>query len=128
MQQARSCDDKRRFHRIVYHANATISNQNQSWPVRIIDLSLNGCLLAAPEEGWSGGKDIPYSLHLGLAESVEIKFEVVLAHHANGQLGFQCVKIDLDSVCQLRRLVELNLGDSRLLERDLAALSQCQNP
>ena len=31
--------------------------------------------------------------------------------------------IDLESISHLRRLVELNLGDSSLLERELAALS-----
>jgi len=30
--------------------------------------------------------------------------------------------IDLDSISHLRRLVELNLGDEALLERELAAL------
>ena len=38
------------------------------------------------------------------------------------QLGLVCRSIDLDSVTHLRRLLELQLGDPTLLERDLAAL------
>jgi hypothetical protein len=39
-------------------------------------------------------------------------------------LGFVCQYIDLDSISHLRRLVELNLGDGSLLERELAALGE----
>ena len=35
-------------------------------------------------------------------------------------IGIECQHIDLDSMINLRRLVELNLGDERLLERELA--------
>jgi hypothetical protein len=43
--------------------------------------------------------------------------------HTRGQnAGLLCLDIDIDSVTHLRRLVELNLGDSDLLERELSAL------
>ena len=38
--------------------------------------------------------------------------------------GLLCKGIDLDSVTHLRRLIELQLGDPALLERDLAELIQ----
>ena len=44
-------------------------------------------------------------------------------HHNNGYTGLRCDSIDLDSVTHLRRLIELQLGDPALLERDLAELS-----
>jgi hypothetical protein len=37
-------------------------------------------------------------------------------------LGFQVQYIDLDSATHLRRLVELNLGDPALLEREFENL------
>jgi hypothetical protein len=43
-------------------------------------------------------------------------------HSDEGQVGFECEFIDLDSISNLRRLVELNLGDSMLLERQLGSL------
>lgn len=43
--------------------------------------------------------------------------------YQNGRYaGFQCVSIDLESATELRRLLELNLGDPALLERDIQAL------
>jgi hypothetical protein len=48
--------------------------------------------------------------------------EVVLTRAQPQSLGFVCRHIDLDSISHLRRLVELNLGDEQLLERELAAL------
>ena len=36
--------------------------------------------------------------------------------------GLHCLAIDIDSVTHLRRLVELNLGDPALLEREVSAL------
>lgn len=49
---------------------------------------------------------------------------VTLAHQKDGLLGLQCREIDLDSITHLRRLIELNLGSSELLERELGALVQ----
>ena len=36
--------------------------------------------------------------------------------------GLICRNLDIDSATHLRRLVELNLGDPKLLERELSAL------
>jgi len=46
-----------------------------------------------------------------------------LAHVGdNNTVGIRCESIDLDSISHLRRLVELNLGDPELLNRELSAL------
>jgi hypothetical protein len=37
-------------------------------------------------------------------------------------VGLHCRHIDIESLAHLRRLIELNLGDPALLERELAAL------
>ncbi|MNJ68362.1 hypothetical protein D3C77_646020 [compost metagenome] len=49
--------------------------------------------------------------------------DVQLVRSHTQQLGFSCLNIDVESASHLRRLVEFNLGDERLLERELAALS-----
>jgi hypothetical protein len=46
----------------------------------------------------------------------------VITHVEGLYIGLACRNIDLDSVTHLRRLVELNLGDVALLERELSAL------
>ena len=116
-------DEKRQFRRIVYQTDATVTNSGHSWPVKVIDLSLKGCLVECPES-WHAHPGDRYQIQIPLTESVVITMNVSLAHRRSTLVGFRCIHIDLDSICQLRRLVELNLGDSHILERDLEALIQ----
>jgi hypothetical protein len=53
--------------------------------------------------------------------------ELTATHIVDNKVGFKCEHIDIDSITQLRRLVELNLGNSSLLERDLLSLSDYQD-
>lgn len=114
-------DDKRRFHRIFYHACAELTGAGQAHPCKIIDLSLRGCLLDL-EQAWTGADGAEYSLKFDLSDEISIVMAVVATHAVGNRVGFKCVHIDIDSISSLRRLVELNLGDSELLERELAAL------
>lgn len=54
--------------------------------------------------------------------SAGIHITVALKHGDDEYLGFLCQDVDLDSVTHLRRLVELNLGDDTLMQRELQAL------
>ncbi|MGZ0078910.1 PilZ domain-containing protein [Methylomonas sp. BW4-1] len=114
-------DDKRRFHRIFYHTGAVLTGSGQTYPCKIIDLSLRGCLLDC-EQPLAGQADTLYNLKFDLSEEISISMEVAATHADANRVGFKCVHIDIDSISNLRRLVELNLGDSELLERELAAL------
>jgi len=45
-----------------------------------------------------------------------------VAHIEGDHIGLLCRSIDLDSITHLRHLIELNLGDAALLEREFKAL------
>lgn len=115
-------EDKRRFHRIIYNAEAVLQSDQVFYPCKIVDLSLKGCLVSF-DEPWAGSPERLYTLTLKLTDEVSIIMGVEVAHVVGTQVGFKCQHIDIDSISRLRRLVELNLGDSDLLERELAALS-----
>jgi hypothetical protein len=51
-----------------------------------------------------------------------ITMETRVVHREGDDAGLRCLSIDLDSVTHLRRLVELNLGDPALLDRELSEL------
>jgi len=51
-----------------------------------------------------------------------IGMSVTLAHVHQDSLGFRCQRIDLDSFLRLKRMIELNLGNTDMLERELEAL------
>lgn len=114
--------DNRNFHRIFYKANAILSCDEKTWPCEVVDLSLKGCLLHF-DLPWTEDLEKIYTLTLHLSEQSKIKMELSIAHVVANNAGFKCEHIDIDSVSELRRLVELNLGDSNLLKRDLQSLT-----
>jgi len=61
-----------------------------------------------------------YTLTLHLPEQSSIKNSPYRdTHVAGNNVGFKCEPTDLDSIPELRQLVKLNLGDSKLLEQAL---------
>jgi hypothetical protein len=116
-------NDSRHFHRIHFAGDAALSCEDKMWDCEIIDLSLKGCLLGF-ELPWEEDLAKLYTLTIQLSEETQIKMELSPMHVVGDKVGFKCEHIDLDSISELRRLVELNLGSSALLERDLLALSE----
>lgn len=116
-----SPSDRRRFQRIEFDAATELVQGDRRWPVELHDLSLKGLLVRRPE-GWDADAEQPFEARVRLADDAEVRMEVAMTHEEGDLIGFVCQHIDLDSIAHLRRLVELNLGDGALLERELAAL------
>ncbi|MDD5580798.1 MAG: PilZ domain-containing protein [Methylobacter sp.] len=114
--------DNRHYHRILYKAEATLSCEDKIWPCKITDMSLKGCLLCF-DSPWVEDLEKLYILTLNLSDQVQITMSLTVSHVVGNNAGFKCEHIDMDSITELRRLVELNLGDSELLQRDLQALA-----
>ncbi|NUU34273.1 PilZ domain-containing protein [Pseudomonas sp. C2B4] len=113
--------DRRRFKRIAFDAKTELSQGEYIWPVKLIDLSLKGLLIERPEP-WLGNPQEDFFVDIHLSEDIDIEMDVQLTHEDNGQLGFVCRHISLESIERLRRLIEFNLGDPQELERELGAL------
>ncbi len=115
-------DEKRRFQRIIYKAEGVLSGDGVDLPCRVVDLSLKGCLLEFSGP-WQGEPSACYRLTLKLSDAVSIEMKLRCIRQEKLLAGFECEHIDIDSMTNLRRLVELNLGDSEVLNRELIALS-----
>lgn len=113
--------EHRRFTRIPFDAAAVLAKDGHEWHSALIDLSLKGALIQQPKD-WDGHSGDEYELTLVLDQDTRIHMEVNIAHIEDDHVGLYCKDIDLDSITHLRRLVELNLGDAELLERELMAL------
>ena len=114
--------EHRQFTRIPFESPVHIVSAEGSWTSNLIDISLNGVLVEEPQ-GWKAKVYEPFLLELDLHDSdIEIRMEVEVAHMEPGRVGFKCKHIDLDSITHLRRLVELNLGSTEILTRELSAL------
>jgi hypothetical protein len=114
--------DHRHFHRIAHDAPASVSRGGSALTGRALDLSLKGCLLEIDAaDTLSMGEE--YQVEIHLSDEIKIAMTAAPVHREGKRAGFKCGHIDIDSVSSLRRLVELNLGDTELLERDLEALA-----
>jgi len=116
-----SHQDRRRFKRIAFDAKTELTQGPESWPVKLIDLSLKGLLIERPSP-WLGNPDDLFFVDIHLSVDIDLQMEVRLTHDDHNHLGFVCEHIGLESVTHLRRLIELNLADPAELERELAAL------
>ena len=122
MRKTADSDERRRFVRILFDAPVTLKTQDASFASHLIDISLKGALVRCPDD-WKAFINDPVELAVSLDETQTlIRMQVQLAHAEHDHIGFICKEIDIDSITHLRRLVELNLGDADLLERELEAL------
>ncbi|WP_339511636.1 PilZ domain-containing protein [Pseudomonas sp. RL_15y_Pfl2_60] len=115
--------ERRRFHRIAFDAPTEISQGAKRWEVKLHDVSLKGLMVERPAQ-WQADQQQLFDVQINLSEVAKVRMEVTLTRDDSGLLGFVCEHIDLESISHLRRLVELNLGDESMLERDLSALGE----
>ena len=113
--------ERRQFSRILFDAWVELQQGDKSWQAAIVDVSLKGLLVREPM-AWSVDAAKPVHAAIRLDSSASIQMSVISRHRENDLIGFECQHIDIDSISNLRRLVELNLGDPELLERQLGAL------
>jgi hypothetical protein len=117
-----SNDNRRRFSRIQFHRSAELVLGTERIAVDVIDVSLNGALLEVARD-FAGRRGQPCALNIRLEPSdAWIRIIGEMAHVEPGRVGVRREEIDLESMAHLRRLVELNLGDPALLDREFDAL------
>lgn len=114
--------NRRAFTRIFFDAESVLLQGDQAWSVQLVDISLHG-LLVKTEEIDKIDQDAPLTASIHLGGDIQIVMQVTVAHTEDNKLGLACQEMELDSLIHLRRLVELNVGDTSLLERELNTLS-----
>lgn len=115
---------RRHFSRIRFNAGARLLVGDREARCDVRDLSLKGALIrAAPELLPGPGERCLLEIALDDAGAT-IRMEGDVVHSENDCIGLACREIDLDSITHLRRLLELNLADPELLQRELGALQE----
>ncbi|MEI8635015.1 PilZ domain-containing protein [Vibrio sp. PP-XX7] len=116
--------EKRRFSRIIYRGPAPCHSRGCSAiSATIRDLSLHGVLLAVMNEPRFNPEQ-PIEIEFPIPDSdisIQMTANIVLMNEHTLRANID--HIDLDSICHLRRLVELNVGSDALLHRELEHLS-----
>ena len=116
-------ENRRQFTRILFSIQATLEVEEQTYPVSIHDISLNGALVTSTGSEHSlKGKFGTLSFVLS-DDASQVTMHIAVVHEGEDETGLQCNAIDIDSVTHLKRLVELNLGDENQLNKELYQLS-----
>ena len=115
--------DRRSFNRIIFSSQAQLSHEGRMWNTELLDLSLKGALLTRPAH--FSIDTINYFVLSFTLEGMpnRISMRGKIRHGDDKHLGFQTESLDIDSATELRRIIELNINDETLLNRDLEALS-----
>lgn len=120
-----SRQDNRRYTRVPFEADIQLDHDGRRLQAELIDISLKGILVLAPGD-FAGKPGDPCLATLELGEEAGIEMECTVIHvsgnHVGRRTGLRIDRLDMDSIAHLRRLLELNLGDPELLDRELSGL------
>ena len=120
--------NKRRFSRIEFDTEVSLISDKGLWKSKLIDISLKGLLVTVPRI-WEAEVGDHYLTELFADnEDAVIRMEVSVTHIGERRVGFKCEYIDLDSISRLRRLLELNIGDTDIINRELSELGHSPTP
>jgi hypothetical protein len=112
---------QRHFTRVALDVPATLGNADQTWQTHLVDLSLNGVLVAYPA-AWTGNTGDHFTLTIQLHNRPLLTLQVVIRQIHEDRIGMAFIAMDAGSREEIRWLVKLNLADSALLERELSEL------
>lgn len=116
--------EKRHFSRIMIESEVELSSGEFKWHSHLVDLSLKGALIECPSQFIP---NISAKLHIKImlpSHPQEIEFDGTICHIERNNLGVRCDKMDIFSISELRKMLELNLGNEDLLNRELHALAE----
>lgn len=116
-------EHERRYTRISFDATTHLEQFGHDWKVDLMDISLRGALIKQPND-WqiNPGKPLILSVKLSADHQIHIKCHIV--HVSPDTIGCEFDQIDLDSLSELKRLLELNMGSEEQLHRELTQLLQ----
>ena len=115
-------DDRRVYPRFPFHRVASVLCENGEYAGALLDVSLRGALFEPIGHlpALSGGFTLVIPFSRDPEEAIRIFADV--AFRRAQRIAVQWGQLDIESTMKLRRLVELNLGTLKLLERPLRSL------
>ncbi len=115
-------EEKRHFTRINYDARVIIKHNCISIDGELVDISLKGALAKSPDHcKLNVGDTCEVTIDMG-CEHDPIQYDATVKHIGDKLVGLCCDNITPESAADVRRIVELNLGDDELLHRELEAM------
>lgn len=116
-------NESRRFSRIHFDAvvQLNIHLLDDIHTARLLDISLKGALVETEKAitTFIKQRSCIMTLNLG-AHDQKITMQGKVIHHEGSLVGLESLHIDIDSITNLRKLIQLNTGDEKLLETELS--------
>lgn len=111
----------RRFRRIPFEAEVTLTFDQESWSTELLDVALRGAMVGTD-------KPLPFTLgaKCGLCLTlpgtpISLDFQAELIHCEESRYGFKFISENLETLTHLRKLIELNTGDAETTRSELSA-------
>ncbi|MBI3221496.1 MAG: PilZ domain-containing protein [Nitrosomonadales bacterium] len=117
--------EHRHYSRTPFNTNVELVFQTDTVPHRahMLDISLKGALLETMQPMPRAYQDKLCALTLVLGRDAgNITMNGRVVHQQGQRIGIECLSIDVDSITNLRRLIELNQGDDTLMNKELAEM------
>lgn len=113
--------ERRRFKRFRFASLIRLRRDDESWDCALLDLSFRGFLARCPANLriFQGDK---LRVEWRLAELITLEMDAEVAHVSGDQVGCSWQARDAESFAHLKRLVEMNLVNPKLVARELEAL------
>ncbi len=116
--------EQRQFSRVDFNTKTYIVYQDKRINAKLLDISLKGALFEVGQVVLiNKGQECTLEIQLGEGEIV-LNIRAELVHIKKNHFGFKFQSIDLDSLAHLRRLMEVNLGNTELIGQELFFLSR----
>ena len=113
-------DDKRKFLRVPFQCQSQIRCGDRTYAGELLDISMKGALLLVRDvSGWEMGHTCFLDVKLENSD-IHLQFEASLSHQEDNHYGFIFLSEELETFAHLRRLLELNIGDTDIVDRELA--------
>ena len=113
--------ERRSYNRIPFNAEILMQCGHEEWSCNLLDISLKG-MLVEPPDNLDINMDNPCGMALFLGEDISIHARVNIIRSSDGNWGLKWLQIDVSSLQNLRRLIELNTNNPAMLMRELSEL------
>jgi hypothetical protein len=118
-------NESRRFSRIHFDAIVQLDIHliDDIHTAHLLDISLKGALVKTdkPITTFIQQRSCTMILTLG-NDNQKIIMQAKVIHHEGSLIGLECLHIDIDSITNLRKLIQLNTSDEKLLETELTLM------
>lgn len=112
-------ENRRHFSRVKFNARVFLFSDEFRQEAQLIDISLKGALVKIKKEiPLEKGNKCSFEFHLNESDLI-LTLEAELVYQNADNMGFKFCEMDLDALTHLRRLVELNVGSSEQVQKEL---------